>query len=595
MIIRRHDDNHMLVGCESSFLLEAMQRHMDGKKVRNKNQIIIPNNASPKVFKFEEDVGGEHNIIFEGDTREIVARIAKNTITRKANIEKIKKAYENPNEIYFDYEYKGIYPDIMAHQKIMYNMVRFTDCCALLADPGTCKTGPYLWAIDKKIQEGRIKKCLIITLSTLKRNVFEEMRVQTPYLRGVILTNKTQSDNILNKKYKVNKKNQDYDVYIASYGQMYTIVNLFDDDYFQMVILDEAHRIGSPRSRQTNEIVDKFVNIKHKYIVTGSLNANNLMSFYMPFRFMGADLLPIAKYACFQEEYMRTVDDDKRVWIPRRGAKEKVARIIGDISVQFLKEECLDLPGLIEPNLYCDMAPRQAKLYNELKKDLVSQMTDMCSMCSKYNNGCDQICPDEIVAKNALTLSGKLHQIASGFYINSVSEINDAGKEVVKRNYIYLPDNPKQKLLMEHINNIPSDRKILIWAHHKPAIQIIRESLTNGYGKDSFIVCDGDSTADPLDQVEQFRKDDNKKFMVGSLQKMSTGLNIQFTSYAIFFQNSYSYLVRKQALGRQHRQGQKNEMTATSLNTKGTIDEKVMSAVKAKKDLDIKLSYWAKI
>jgi SNF2 family DNA or RNA helicase len=595
MVISRYNENEFLVGCESEFLLENLQRYMDGRKVRKKRQIIIPIKAAPKIMNFVDEVGGIQNIHFKDDTKEVISSVAQNVIERKRRVGKIKEMYKTPEKIYFDYDYRGKYPDIMAHQKVMYNMVRYTDCCALIADPGTCKTGPYLWAIDAKIQKGLVKKCLIITLSTLKHNVIDEMKVQVPHLRGVVLGNKSQSDNVLNKKYKVSKKNMDYDIYIASYEQMYARVEFFDDDYFQMVVLDEAHRVGSPDSRQTQEIVGKFVNTKYKYIVTGTLNANNLMSFYMPFRFLGADTVPLSKYQAFREEYMRSVDKNRYVWIPRKGSKEKVARIIGDISVQFKKEECLDLPECVEPSLYCDMAPKQAKLYKELETDLISTMSDMCSMCNKYNNGCDQMCPDEIVAKNALTLSGKLHQVASGYYMNTVSEIDDDGKEVKKKNTIFLPENPKIKLMMQSISDTPADRKIILWAIHKPLVKLIQDAVSQGYGKDSFITCDGDSKVDPLLQVKQFQSDDNKKFFIGSLQKAGTGLNIQFSSYSIFVQNSYSYLIRDQALGRQHRKGQQNVVTATSLITRGTIDEKVMTAIQNKKDLDITLSYWAKV
>ena len=128
----------------------------------------------------------------------------------------------------------------------MFNVLARLEAGALLADPGTCKTGAYLWGIDYRIQNKDIKKCLIITLSHLKDNVMSEMKKQTPSLRGVVLDGKKQSDCVINHKYKHSKKNADYDVYIANYESMFSLVDIIPDDYFQMVILDEAHRIGSP-------------------------------------------------------------------------------------------------------------------------------------------------------------------------------------------------------------------------------------------------------------------------------------------------------------------------------------------------------------
>ena len=583
MIIERHDNNHFIIGCNDKDLLKKMQGVMNGFKVRNVNKIIIPLKSGPKIFRFKN-----YDIRWGPNTKDTILRLSANIIKRKQNIEKIKSQYGK--EIKFDYDCKGLYVP-MAHQKIMYNMIAYNDVVSILADVGTCKTGPYLWAIDARIIKKQIKKALVITLTDLKKNVMEEMKVQVPHLTGVILNNKVQANKVINKQYKIKKKNIDYHIYIANYEKMFSLVEVIPDDYFDMVILDEAHRIGSPNSRQTENIIKKFEFSKYKYIVTASLNANNLMSFFMPFRFLGPDTVPYAHYGVFREEHMHSVDPNGYIWVPNDNAVEKVSKIIGNLSVMFQKEECLDLPPIIREKYSCDMEPNQLKLYTQMKNDLVTIIDDMCEQCDKKDK-CDDTCEQTMVAKNALVLREKLRQIASGFYINTRFEINDNGKRIAKRNVIYLDENPKLRLLINTLNNIPTNRKVIIWSNYVPGINLIKKAVGNAFGDDSYLTCYLDE--DAYEQVQLFRQA-QYKYLIANQTKMGHGHNIQFSNYQVFFCNDYSYVKRDQAEGRQHRKGQDEKVTIIDIVMRKSVDEIILKALSAKKDLSLTLSQWARV
>jgi SNF2 family DNA or RNA helicase len=313
---------------------------------------------------------------------------------------------------------------------------------------------------------------------------------------------------------------------------MSTIVLFIKEDYFDMIVLDEAHRIGAPDSRQTKAIVNFFENCKYKYIITGTLHANNLMSFFMPFRFLGPDTLPYAKYYEFRRHYMYAVDPNQYVWVPYSGSKDIVKKITGDLSVSFKKRDCLDLPPLIYEKYSCPMEANQEKLYKQLKTDLVATIDDMCQKCDRHGN-CDRSCEDQIVAKNALVLSGKLHQIASGFYINTRVSIDpESGKEHDDRNVIILNENPKMQLLISTLNNIPDNDQVIIWTNYIPGCKLITEALDRAYGKKSYITCFGNE--DAYDQVKLFQSS-KVPYIVANQSKMGVGQNIQFSPYQRFY------------------------------------------------------------
>ena len=571
------------IECLDNDLLLSMQSVMDGDKVRMKPEIIIPLKSAIHLEKFKN-----YEIEYGDGVWKTIEAIINNNERRRVNIFKIKKQYGG--DITFDYECKGKYPPLN-NQKVMFNAIYYSDCSALLAEPGTCKTAPYLWAIDKRIKNGNIKKALVITLADLKENIVEEARIQTPDLKLVILNNLSQNKKIINKQFKSEKKNIDYDVYVANYESMSSITEFLPEDFFDMVVCDEAHRIGSPRANQTKSIISAFENTKYKHIITGTLHANNLMSFYMPFRFLGADTVPYANYYTFRQKYMYPVDPDQYIWVPSAGAKEMVKKMTGDLSVMFTKEECLDLPPRIYEKYSCELEGDQKKIYEAMKKDLIGIIDDMCNKCTKKDN-CDNSCSEEIAAKSALVLYGKLHQIASGFYINTRTKIDDEGHRENDSNIIILDSNPKLRLLIETLNNIPEDRQVIIWTNYICAVQLISKALENAFGKESYITCFGNQNA--YEQVKLFESS-KCSYCVANPAKMGIGQNIQFSNYQVFFSNSYSWILRDQAEGRQHRQGQKENVTVIDLLVKDTIDESILKALMNKQDLALTLSQMSRV
>ena len=583
MLIEIYDKNHFIIGCDDRELLEVMKERMDGNKLRGKNKIKIPLKSGPKIYRFLD-----YDVNWGKNTKEIIDKLCLNIKKRKENIKKIKSQYSG--EIKFEYNCKGIY-EPMAHQKVMYNMMAYSDAAALLADPGTCKTGSYLWAIDQRIKKGQVNKALVITLSDLKKNVLKEMKIQVPHLTGVVLNEKLQAGKILNKSYKIKNKNVDYNIYLANYESMFSLVDLFDDNYFQMVVFDEAHRIGSPGSRQTKSIVKKLEFIPYKYIITGTLHANNLMSFFMPFRVLGPDTVPYANYYSFRKEYMYTVDPDGHIWKPRPGSHQVVKQIVGNLSVSFTKEECLNLPPIIRSKLTCSMGRNQEKLYKQMSKDLIAEIENMCDKCDKKKY-CDKSCESELVAKNALVLTQKLRQISCGFYINTRTLIDEEGKETNDSNIITLDENPKLNLLIQTLSNMPADKKVIIWTNYRHAVKIISERIECAFGEDSYLTCYG--SQDAFDQIQKF-KDGKASYIIANPSKMGIGHNIQFSNYQIFFSNSHSFIERDQAESRQHRKGQENNVTITDLIVENSIDELIIKALTIKQDLSISLSELARV
>lgn len=543
----------ILFTCDDNIYLETIKDICGGHKLRMRPEVIFPALSLPKLARTFPKHWRE---ILDESTQHAATAIGASVKSRIEYLQALRDEYNAPGPISFNYEFKGIYAPLR-HQLTMAKAVANVNKVALLADPGTCKTAAYLWGAHVRILRGEVKRVLVITLSHLKDNVVEEARKQAPDLRCIALNGSAHADKVINKKFK--KSNPEYDVYISNYESMRNIVDKIPDAYFDMIVCDEAHRIGSHQSQQTKAIVSEFEFIPYKYIVTGTLVANNELSFYMPFRFMGPDTVPEADYECFRSKHFYTVDPDRRIWVPEPTTRDLVRVQIAKTALRFRKEDCLDLPGVIHNVIKYELKGDQAEAHESVKKDLLFTIRSECGNC-KCQDMCDT-CPNTLLIKSALVSVNKQAQICCGFFLETKFSYDEAGKEKKEIIVHWMKENGKLDALMTEINNIPYDNKIIIWSDYTAGIKILWDKLALAYGKDSVIPIYGD--VDAYAANERFRDDPKLRFCVANPAKAGTGLNMQFGHEQLFFSNSCSYIKRDQAEGRQDRQGQKEKVRLT--------------------------------
>ena len=98
---------------------------------------------------------------------------------------------------------------------------------------------------------------------------------------------------------------------------------------------------------------------------------------------------------------------------------------------------------------------------------------------------------------------------------------------------------------------------------------------------------------DRASEVDKFQNDPSVKVFIGQLQTTGMGLTLTAADTAVFYSLSYNFADYEQAKARIHRIGQKNTCTYIHLIAKKTIDEKVMDALKSKKNIaDLVVDNW---
>lgn len=260
---------------------------------------------------------------------------------------------------------------------------------------------------------------------------------------------------------------------------------------------------------------------------------------------------------------------------------DKLQSVIKPHSDRVLKKDCLDLPDKIYQKHYVELSAKQQKMYNDIKKECIAQ-TDGLKM----------------TATLAFTKMLRCQQIVGGFFTPDIDQFNLEGGvmeeledfiiQKLDRHAIPIEDkNPRIESLLTEIEE-RWEGKILIWARFTAEIKEIARALRAKYGKEEVVELYGEIDSNTRQQsIDNFRFKDSPRFAVANpaCKGVSRGQNMCSASFEIYYSNSFSLEDRLQSEDRPHSPGLKNNLGVIDFIAPGTLDEKVIDALRNKKNL----------
>ena len=126
------------------------------------------------------------------------------------------------------------------------------------------------------------------------------------------------------------------------------------------------------------------------------------------------------------------------------------------------------------------------------------------------------------------------------------------------------------------------DKKLVIMARFVPELDEIQEFLEKK--KIGYAVVRG-GIKDREEEIRRFQHDDKCCVFVGQIAAAGLGITLTAASTMVFYSLDYSMSNFEQAKARIHRAGQKEKCHYIYLVCKGTVDGKVLSALRQKQNL----------
>ena len=126
--------------------------------------------------------------------------------------------------------------------------------------------------------------------------------------------------------------------------------------------------------------------------------------------------------------------------------------------------------------------------------------------------------------------------------------------------------------------------KVIIWANYIHDILSIKNAVEEEFGLNSCCTYyGGTKTEDRQTCINNFQDENNPvRFFIGNTQTGGYGITLTEASTVIYYSNNYDLEKRIQSEDRAHRIGQKNKVLYIDLVAKGTVDDKIIQALRNK-------------
>jgi len=328
-----------------------------------------------------------------------------------------------------------------------------------------------------------------------------------------------------------------------------------------LLAVDESTTIKNPKAKRTKTLVVFGKKAAYKRILTGSPITKSPMDLYAQCGFMDKSLLGFDSYYSFQGRYAVTktqrMGSHSFLQIVGYRNLEELSEKLDTFSYRVTKEEALDLPDKVYVTREVSVTDEQRQHYLTLKKQAIAM----------FDNG------DLVTAPAVITQLLRLQQVLCGHIRTDDGDL------------IEIPSK-RIGALMEAIEEMTG--KVIIWSRFRYDIKKIQAEIQRVHGPGSVVTYFGDTTDEQRQQAIKDFQFGDARFFVANPQTAGFGLTLTAATNVIYYANDFDLATRMQSEDRCHRIGQDNRVTYVDLITPGSIDQRIVRALRDKIDLSAK-------
>lgn len=431
---------------------------------------------------------------------------------------------------------------------------------AILAEMGTGKTLITIATVGTLYEQGKIDKLLVVCPKSIVGVWEEEFRKFADYKYAL-----TVLDGTLDKKKAAfgYMNGSGLQIIVVNYESCWRLEKEIAKWQSDIIVCDESSKIKNPQTAQSKALHRLGKQTKYNVILTGTPITNNPLDFFSQYKFLDESIYG-SSYFLFRARYAILGGYQRHQIVGYQNLAELVTKA-HKIAFRIKIADAVDLPPFIDEIRNIRLEEKARVIYNNLAKKCYAELT-----CG------------EVTVRNVLTQLLRLSQCTGGYVRNDIDGI------------IQEVSSAKLNALEDVLDScIEEGKKVVVFARFVPEIDAI-ENLLKKKGI-SYSLIKGD-VKDRNEQVSQFQTDSNIKVFVGQLQTTGMGLTLTAASVAVYYSLDFSFSNYEQSRARIHRIGQDKKCIYVHLICKGTIDEKIMHALKHKGNIaKLMVDDWKKL
>lgn len=354
------------------------------------------------------------------------------------------------------------------------------------------------------------------------------------------------------------------DVHVITYAGLKTLYAklikgqgwvIQDDSFihgFDNIILDEDHRCGNYESLQSKLCYALSRKADYCLGMTGTLTDGSFLELFNIYRVIDLGKSLGTNFFAYRFRYFDKVVHGKKYgrqwveWELKPGAEQEILDRLSNSTLCYEREECFELPPVQEVVRYIP----PTKQFLDFQADVI--------------NGRPLKIPGSsiTITKKIKAVAHVLRELPSGFFYY--------GED--KSTY-RLKKNPKLEALIDILEDTSS--KVVVFYWYREEKVILEQGLKKA--KISFCSAAGGMNSDDFDdEIERFSKDKSVKVLLAQTTVATEGFDAFVANVVVFFTPLGSPKMRKQAIGRIQRKGQKKMCLVIDLVLEGSMEERVI-------------------
>lgn len=420
---------------------------------------------------------------------------------------------------------------------------------ALLMEMGTGKTMTSIAIAGALYQFGRVRKILVtapLSILGVWKQEFQQF-ADYPHTVTVLKGSSKEKAEMLKQKGE-----SDLQIVVVNYESAWRIEKellAFDAD---LIIADEAHKIKEARTAQSKAMHTLGDKARYKLLLTGTVITNKELDVFSQYRYLNRKVFGDSFYV-FRNRYFDMVGYGNHIPRFRNYMLDEFLEKMHSVAYRVTKAECLDLPDITEEVRSVELEDKAKKLYRELENESYTELAN-----------------SEVSAVNVLTKLLRLSQLTGGHLTDDEGDTNAVS-------------TAKLKALSDVIDSAMSEeKKIVVMARFVPELNNIQKLLEDkGIG---YATVRG-GVKNREEEIRRFQQDADCRVFIGQIAAAGLGITLTAASTMVFYSLDYSMSNFEQAKARIHRVSQTENCHYIYLVAKGTVDKKVLKALRNKVDL----------
>lgn len=373
-----------------------------------------------------------------------------------------------------------------------------------------------------------------------------------------------------------------------------TALQKFMDARRTLLAFDESADGKTPNSARTKALYHLSKRAKAKRILDGTPAAESPLELFAQYRFLDPAITGFSNFTAFKARY--AVYETAHAYNKATGGTQEYEKLVSYAHLDELmaavapftdrvqRADVFDMPAKVYQKERYQLSPEQLRVYNELRETYRTEL-----MSGAY-----------ITAANVLVRYLRLQQVLSNRFPserftlclacsgNGCATCDDAGvienKNRDEGHVIDATHNPRIDALNRVIGTSRArSQPTIVWCRFKTEAADIM-ALARDHNR-KVMRYDGSCTDDEKFTAKRAYQAGDIDFIVGSAPAGGRGITLSKCELMVYFSNYFALRLRLQSEDRGEAPGKKEGTDIVDLVAEGTIDEDLITGLRAKKSL----------